>query len=150
MYNEQTISGRWWKDTLKEMKAGKSPWNVPPPSASMDLLTLTANANKLDEQIAHWNDEMLNSDKKSLIVTLGKIVEMQSAMYDLYQKEIAARGGVDNSTTPQTTTNPGSGSTNQGTGAGQPTTATEPTGPGKNNLIIWAAAAAAIYFILKK
>ena len=95
MRTRQTISGRWWDDTLKEIKNGSSEWLKPAPDPSMDLLQLEANRNYLEQQIAHWGEEILNNSNTGAIKALGEIIEIQTRNLEAYEKEIASRSGLN-------------------------------------------------------
>lgn len=137
---QNTISGRWWDDTLKEIKNGSSEWLKPAPTPAMDLLELEANRSYLEQQIAHWGEEILNNSNSGAIKALGEIIEIQTRNLEAYEKEISRRSGmiqednvqINNETDPQL---------EAGNNAG--------TSTGKNNGLLYIAIAAGILFAVK-
>ena len=140
MNNRRTISGRWWDDTLKEIKNGTSEWLKPAPSPGMDLLQLEANRSYLEQQIAHWGEEILNNSNSGAIKALGEIIEIQTRNLEAYEKEISSRSGnINQDETLETQyTDP---QLEAGNNAG--------TSTGKSNGMLYLLIAAGIYLAVK-
>lgn len=86
--------GKYYATALQYLNdSAKSEYYVADASAQMSLSMLQANAKRLSDQLAMWNDRLINSSNAKEITNIGKIVETQSAKLDVYNRLISEKDG---------------------------------------------------------
>lgn len=129
--NYEATIGKNFDTTLKYINdASKSEWFVPEANDTMDCGALQRYADQLTQQVAMWNDKIINSGNRKEIENLGKIMENQEGKLSRYEAKINTKCIIQD--TPTTTETP-----------------TTTTTTGKNTWI-WIAGAALIAYLLFK
>lgn len=139
----EKIIGKHWASTLQAAKTPGSDRYFPDPAPAMDCKTLQTNYAALLSEVEFWNNELANGSDTSAqaIQNAGEILNIQTGRLQKYQAAVSEKCTI---TEPTVNEN----------GELIPATATPavivPARAAKNNLLLYAAGAAVLFFLFKK